>query len=362
MTRETFETNISRIRSQLLAIAKSKLPQSEAEDAVQNGVLSAWKHLDQLRNDEAFDAWIKQILINECMQILREQKRRTKIDAALKENAESPQQDSPSVYEALEEMKQDERELLMMHHEQGYSIHEISKRLGKSDDVIKMRLYRARKRLRIILISLLILLLGMAVAVGTGLLDVQWFFTNRRASPPQISTDRKSDISISYDGQYLAAEAIDAVWDTDTLTLHFTYSLSGLAEDAVIVHNGNIGVDGERMDHIWIDDQILPVKQWANGRTVYTYYLDGWKLNGQFLAGSEDFLPDGKGESYIASLRFARLKPKHIELLSTLNDEITLESDIFIQSYADDEILEHGILRARVFLPKHVAEHIGVND
>lgn len=364
MTRDTFEANVARLRRRLLAIARSRLPQSDVEDAVQNAVLSAWKHLDQLKNDDAFDAWMKQILVNECAQLLRERKRREQIDTTLKEQAEtSTSQSEIPIYEALDEMKREERDLLMLHHEQGYSIDELSKKLGASEDVVKMRLYRARKKLRIILISLLILLLGMAVAVGTGLLDVQWFFTNRRASSPQINTDRKSDISISYDGRYLTAEAIDAVWDTDSLTLHFTYSLTGLAGDAVTVHNGNIGVDGERMDHIWIDDRILPVEQWANGRTVYTYYLDGWKLNGQFLAGSEDFLPDGKGESFIASLRFDKLKPKHMEALRTLNDdEMTLESDIFIQNYADDEILEHGVLRARIFIPKHVAEHINAND
>ena len=363
MTHESFEANVTRMRSKLLAIARSKLPQNEAEDAVQNAVLSAWKHLDQLKDDKAFAAWIRQILVNECVKMLREQKKRRQIDISIIEHVQSPhEENTPPLHDALGEMSAEERELLMLHHAYGYSVAELSDKLGKSEDVVKMRLYRARKRLRIILISLLILLLSMAVAIGTGLLDVKWFFENRRAVPTQVSTDHKSDISIAYDGQYLAADAVDAVWDTDTFTLHFTYSLTGLAEDAVLVHSGNIGVDGERMDHIWIDNQILPVEQWANGQTVYTYYLDGWKLNNQFLSASEDFLPDGKGESFIASIRFSKLKPEQRDVILTSEDALALESDVFVQRYGNGELLEHGVLRAHVFLPKHIAAHIEAGD
>jgi len=59
LNKEEFETRVSSIRTQLLSIAASKLSPAQAEDAVQNAVLSAWTHLNQLYSDDAFEAWIK---------------------------------------------------------------------------------------------------------------------------------------------------------------------------------------------------------------------------------------------------------------------------------------------------------------
>ena len=352
MNKEEFETKVSAIHAQLLSIAAAKLSPGEAEDAVQNALLSAWTHLNQLRSDDAFNAWIKRILINECNLILRNKQQQKKAEANIANAARSAQiPDSPPIFEALEEMNETERYLLLKHHEQGYSIGELSKELGTSEDVMKMRLYRARKRLRIILLSLLILLLSMAVAVGTGLLNVPWFLTNRRANPVQISTDYRSDCQISYGGLYVNAEITDAVWDLDTLTLHFTYSLTGTRDDILTIHSGNIGVDGMRHDHIWINEQVLPIKDWAEGTPVYTYMLDGWRLNGKQLCGSEDSLPDGKGEAFLASLRFDSVDADEYQQLLTENGIITLESLLSIQDYATGSAVEQAALTVYVSAP-----------
>jgi len=352
LNKEEFETRVSSIRTQLLSIAASKLSPAQAEDAVQNAVLSAWTHLNQLYSDDAFEAWIKKILVNECYLLLRNRQRQKKAEARMAEAAKTtPVIESQPLFEALEEMNETERRLLLKHHHQGYSIGELSKELGTSEDVVKMRLYRARKRLKILLFSLLILLLSMAVALGTGLLDVPWFLTNRRANPAQISTDHRSDCRISYDGLYVNAEITDAIWDLDTLTLHFTYSLTGTKDDILTIHSGNIGVDGMRHDHIWINEQILPVNDWAEGAPVYTYILDGWRLNGKQLCGSEDSLPDGKGEALLASVRFDTVNPSVYQQLLTENGTIMLESQISVCDYATGNVIEQGLLTVWVSAP-----------
>ena len=43
----------------------------DAEDAVQDAALAAWKHFGELKREEAFRAWIFQILVNICRRSLR---------------------------------------------------------------------------------------------------------------------------------------------------------------------------------------------------------------------------------------------------------------------------------------------------
>jgi RNA polymerase sigma-70 factor (ECF subfamily) len=47
----------------------------DAEDAVMEAVLSAYENIHKLRKDEAFRAWIFQILTNVCRRKLRQRKR-----------------------------------------------------------------------------------------------------------------------------------------------------------------------------------------------------------------------------------------------------------------------------------------------
>jgi len=352
LDKEEFESRISSIQNQLLLLASSRLMPSEAEDAVQNAIMSAWVHLPQLRNEESFDAWIKRILVNECNHMLREKKRQKEIEAKIAQTEKtSISEEHDMLTEALSEMNSDERELLLMHHDQGYSIAEISKSTGRSEDAVKMRLHRARKRLRIILISLLILLLGMAAAIGTGYLDVPWFFTNRRSTPQQINTDRRSYAEITYNGRYLKAEITDVVWDLNTMTLYFTYDMAGIDRELCIVHGGNIGVDGIHHDHIWINDRIIPIKEWSHGKKVLTYFLDGWKIAGRYLSSSEDYLPDGNGESFLAAVHADTINPDEYMKLVSENGTLQIKSDVIMREYDTGKDIEKSALTIAVNAP-----------
>lgn len=48
---------------------------AEAEDATHDAALSAWRHYDQLRDPERFDAWFGRILVNACRDRLRARRR-----------------------------------------------------------------------------------------------------------------------------------------------------------------------------------------------------------------------------------------------------------------------------------------------
>ena len=333
-----------------MSVAQRRLPADEYEDAVQDSILSAWEHLHQLKDETAFEAWLTQILINECRQRMRHQKREKAAEQELSHLLESSE--SLPLHDALDQMNPQERRLLLMHHEEGYSIGEIAKQNNTTEAAVKMRLYRARKSLRALLFSLLLLLLLAAVAVGTGLLDIEWFLENRRSSPGTAAyTDFGSANSISYRGLYLTPEISDVKWDLERLELLITYALAGTDEQTLTVHNGNIGVDGERFDHIWIDGEIIPIADWARGKDVYTYSLDGWFIDGMRLRGSEDALPDGNGEAFMAQLRLDHLDPQTYTMLLSKDGTIMLTCRVIIRNHTTGENIEEELLTICVSAP-----------
>lgn len=348
MTQETFEARAEALRPRLMAAARRRLPSAECEDAVQSALLAAWAHLPQLRNEAAFDGWLMRILINQCNMTNRA-RRREQVYAA--EPAAAPAEDA-GLREALGALDAGERNLFLLHHQQGYSLRELSDMTGKPEDALKMKLYRTRRKLRLALISLLLLLLLTAAAIGAQHLGVNWFLKHRTASNPSLlETDNRSECSVSYSGRLLAAQAGDAVWNREALSLLFTCSLAGAEPEALTVHSGHIGVDGERFDCIWMNGDILPVAEWAQGRPVHVYTLDGWQTGGLFLTGSEDFLADGLGESFFARLQLACLTPQQYEALLGADGMLPLSCGVTVRDFASGEILETATLTLRVSAP-----------
>ena len=352
MDREEFEFRVLRSQRKLMAIAQRMLPPDECEDAVQSAILLAWEHLPQLRREGAFEAWLTQILINQCRQMIRRRKKDEQAIQDLRQTYSEGVPQETGLDEALGEMPPEARKLLLMRHEEGYTVSEIAQNLHTSEDAVKMRLYRARKHLRILLISLVLLLLLAAAAIGTGVWDVSWFLRNRQASSSgSVCTDLGSVYSVSYSGRYLTAEFNDVKWDLERLELLATYSLAGTDERALTVHSGCIGVDGERQDHIWVDGEILPIEDWAQGKPVYVFALDGWRIGSMYLSGSEDFLADGLGESFFARLHLDILSP---ELYASLLDEdgmLTLQCGVTVRDFASNETLETSLLALCIAAP-----------
>lgn len=355
MKSSEFEQRIAELRPRMLAIARTKLPPDECEDAVQSAVLAAWEHLPRLRDEARFDGWVFRILENQCRQTLRRLRRSRALLQPIDTAAEpaATEDAGSAIGDALESLSDEDRRLLLLHHEQGYSLGELSQMTGKSKGALGMRMLRARKRLRLALISLLLLaLLLAAVAFAGEKLGVNWFLLHRRASEvePYEASEQK-DSSLTYSGTLLSAEVSDVIWDGESLTLLFTYSLAGLDAQVLTVHGGCLGVDGERHDYIWTDDGILPVAQWAQGKPVHVFTLDGWQICGMYPTGSEDFLTDGLGESFFAELRLDSIAPEGIDALLCEDGALVLSCAVSVRDFDSGETLETGSLTLRVSLP-----------
>lgn len=352
MNKEEFTSHVEGSRQALIQIARSMVRPGDCEDAVQSAILSAWEHLPQLRDERAFDAWIKKILVNRCRQIQRGYKREKELYAALPADEQEREPGDSLLKEAMSELSDEQRTLIRLHHEQGYTLREMADAMGESQDVLKMRLSRARKRLRILLVSLLLLVLLAAVAVGAGMIDVSWFLQNRRVEPAVIEQPIEPEtVDVEYPGELLEVSLSDAVWDEDGLSLSFVYSVAGKDEQALTIHSGNIGVDGLRMDHIWTEEGVMPVTDWAKGKPVRTFSVDGWRLGGVHLTGSGDYLPDGLGETFMAKLNLDWIRPEQYEKLLDQEGMLSFEADVTLEDYPSGTVLEKQTIMVRIDAP-----------
>lgn len=143
-----------------VAILRSEM---DARDAIQEALVSAWRHLPTLRDPAHFDAWLDRIVINACRMSLRHRRvvRLREIDvgdpAELHPGAAAgPQQAGPAdavaeadlVRRAMEHLHADQRVLLVMHHVEGRPIDEIADVLGIPSGTAKWRLHAARAALQ----------------------------------------------------------------------------------------------------------------------------------------------------------------------------------------------------------------------
>lgn len=88
-------------QSALYRTARSILSnQQDVEDAVQEAVCAAYSHLDRLREPEKFKAWLLKILVNECYDLCRRQRRTVDFDQ-MAESLTTPEPGSRGASDAV---------------------------------------------------------------------------------------------------------------------------------------------------------------------------------------------------------------------------------------------------------------------
>jgi RNA polymerase sigma-70 factor (ECF subfamily) len=126
----------------------------EAEDALQEALLDAWRRLDRFRGDSAFSTWMYRVVTNRCLAMLR--RRRPLPVERLRDTA--PAGDSPeraaevdaglaALGRALRELNDDLRVCWVLRELEGLGYAEIAEVTGASEHAVRGRIHRARTRL-----------------------------------------------------------------------------------------------------------------------------------------------------------------------------------------------------------------------
>lgn len=127
----------------------------EAEDATHDAAIKAWEHWGSLRDLDRFEAWFQRILLNECRDRLRRNRRRP-IVLPLPEGRLSPTISDGSgdfaEYQALaravSELTVDQRIVVVLHYYLDLSAEEIARLIGVRSGTVKSRIHYAVSSLR----------------------------------------------------------------------------------------------------------------------------------------------------------------------------------------------------------------------
>lgn len=169
---------IDEYRSYLLLLARLQLdarPQNkvEASDVVQNTLFEAHAKRQQFAGDEAgFSAWLRKALANNIRDALRKVRRQKRdvarersLEAAVEQSSArladclAAAQSSPSrqavrneellqLSDALLSLPDAQREAIVLHHLQGWTLNEVAEHLGRTDAAVAGLLHRGLRRLR----------------------------------------------------------------------------------------------------------------------------------------------------------------------------------------------------------------------
>ena len=131
--------------------------ETAAYDALQDAWLSAYLHLDQLRESVAFPAWFRQIVLTSCYHALRRGRQNVNMPESTTEEAVSDadpiaevedKERLEHIREAVLALPEREREVTELFYFADYPQHEIAEVLGIPLTTVKKRLQYAREHLR----------------------------------------------------------------------------------------------------------------------------------------------------------------------------------------------------------------------
>ena len=147
MNEASFLNQVVPLQTQMYRLAFSIMKNHfDAEDAVQDAMLKAWRKMDTLRNENVFTPWLKTILRNQCIEALRKNSRCIPC-----EMNDVPQEQANLPYdmaELLNDLNAALRQTLWLHDGQGYKMREIAEMMRVPVTTVRSRLHRGRNQIR----------------------------------------------------------------------------------------------------------------------------------------------------------------------------------------------------------------------
>ena len=148
MTKEEFGQRVTAMQNRLYRIARGYLiSEHDCLDAVSEAIFKAWQKRATLRDEKLFETWLVRILIRECVNIQRKQKRIIPTETP-PEQADEQSSDHPELRDALDSLPQEQRVAVVLHYMEGYSVAEIASILHTFQGTVSSRLHYARLALR----------------------------------------------------------------------------------------------------------------------------------------------------------------------------------------------------------------------
>jgi RNA polymerase sigma-70 factor (ECF subfamily) len=149
-----FAELVRRHQRRAYAVARAiVLTHEDAEDAVQDGFLHAYRALDRFHSDQPFGAWLNRIVANAALDLIRRRKVRDAeelpetIALAFRDPGEADEL-RRRLAGALTRITDRQRAVIVLHDVEGYTHGEIGTMLGIPEGTARSDLHHARAALR----------------------------------------------------------------------------------------------------------------------------------------------------------------------------------------------------------------------
>jgi len=151
---ELFARHRGRVRALALRLTRSD---ADADDVVQDTFVAVLEKIGSFRGESAFGSWVYRVAANCALMRLRSAaaKRARPLDEADDPPSPAPQPDDQcdarrrlhAVERAARRLRAPAREILSLRVVEEMETAQVARRLGVSEDVVKVRLHRARNAL-----------------------------------------------------------------------------------------------------------------------------------------------------------------------------------------------------------------------
>ena len=138
-----------------------------AEDAVQEALFNAWKHIGEFDGRSSFKTWLHRIAVNAALEQMRRNARHETVDASaggddddddflLQRAVDEPGPEQQALGEEIGRQVEDhlgrmtviERTAFVLRHAEGHSIEEIAQTMSMNISASKQAIFRAVRKLR----------------------------------------------------------------------------------------------------------------------------------------------------------------------------------------------------------------------
>ena len=154
--RRLMTEELSRVHALAITVLGSAV---DAEDAVHDAAILAWRRFGSLRELDRFATWFDRILVNVCRDRLRSQRRSRIVDASpdtldggdldpVANDAGRAFEDRHAVNAALRNLNADQQLVLALRFGSDLTVPAIATRLGVPEGTVKSRLHHGLKALR----------------------------------------------------------------------------------------------------------------------------------------------------------------------------------------------------------------------
>jgi RNA polymerase sigma-70 factor (ECF subfamily) len=126
----------------------------EAEDAVQAALIAMWRDLPALRDPDRFDAWAYRLVVRQCHNLGRRERRAGVLVMELSDDTRAERDQIGEVAlrdelgRAFDRLSRDHRTVVVLHHLVGLPVAEIAEILGVPYGTVGSRLHHAMRALR----------------------------------------------------------------------------------------------------------------------------------------------------------------------------------------------------------------------